>query len=125
MVLLDTHVLLWMLFDDDKLSRRAIETLQNDACSISMASIWELGIKISIGKLKLPKTLAEITAQCESMGIEIHDITVEDCMCLQTLPWIHRDPFDRIIIAHAINRSTRLISHDENIHRYQEVDVVW
>ena len=46
MVLLDTHVLLWMLFDDDKLSRRAIETLQNDACSISMASIWELGIKI-------------------------------------------------------------------------------
>ena len=89
MVLLDTHVLLWMLFDDGMLSRRAVETIQNNACAICIASIWEMAIKISVGKLKLPKSLAEIAAECESMGIEICGITVEDCMVLQSLPFNH------------------------------------
>lgn len=125
MVLLDTHVLLWMLFDDSQLSPKAVDAIKNNACEISIASIWELAIKTSIGKLKLPKSLAEITAECESMGIMISGITVRDCMVLQDLPWHHRDPFDRIIISHAIAGDMTLLSHDGNVQSYPDVDVIW
>lgn len=125
MVLLDTHVLLWLLFDDGMLSPTAIEAMKNNACCISMASFWELSIKISLGKLSLPKSLDEIAEACESMGIKVCDITLEDCLILQELPWIHRDPFDRIIISHAVAEGIPLISCDGNIQRYSGLEVIW
>lgn len=125
MVLLDTHVLLWMLFDDSKLSERAIEALNQRECCASIASIWEIAIKISLGKLKLPKTVREIYDECLNMGIAFREITVEACIRLQELPWIHRDPFDRIIISQAMAENLSLITHDGNIHRYDGVDIIW
>ena len=125
MVLLDTHALLWMLFDDGKLSPDAVAALRDALCCVSIASIWELAIKTSLGKLKLPKSLREIASECLSMGIVILDITVEDCICLKDLPWIHKDPFDRIIIAQAVTGHMPLVTHDGNIRRYDAVDIIW
>lgn len=125
MVLLDTHVLLWLLFNDDKLSRTATDALKNNTCCISMASFWELSIKISLGKLKLPKSLVEIAEVCDNMGIEVCSITLNDCLTLQRLPWIHRDPFDRIIISHALTEGLPLVSHDGIIQKYSDLEVIW
>lgn len=99
--------------------------MKSHDCCVSIASIWELSIKIGLGKLKLPRTLQEVAAECDSMGIDIVGISVNDCECLQTLPWIHRDPFDRMIIAHAISEDMTLVTHDANIHRYDGVKVLW
>ena len=125
MVLLDTHVLLWMLFDEGKLSHRALETLKHNDLCISIASIWELAIKTSLEKLKLPRTLHEIAGACDHMGIDIIGISLKDCECLQKLPWIHRDPFDRIIVSHAIAENIPLVTHDANIHRYSAAKTIW
>ena len=125
MVLLDTHVLLWMLFDDSQLSTNAVYALQHQLCSVSIVSVWEIAIKTSLGKLKLPKTLQEICAECLKMGITILDITSEDCMTLQGLSWIHRDPFDRMILSQAIHGNMPVITHDGKMKRYDAVSIIW
>ena len=116
---------LWVLFDDSQLSANAVATLQNNTCCISIASIWEMAIKMNLGKLVLPKSLSEIVAECKEMGIEIVDITVKDCVCLRDLPLIHRDPFDRMLISHAMVENIPLLSHDGNIHKYENLHVIW
>ena len=121
MVLLDTHVLLWMLFDDSQLSVDAVAALQNNVCCISMTTIREMAIKMSLGKLILPKSIPEIVAECEAMGIQIVDITIEDCVCLRDLPLIHRDPFDRMLISHAMVENMPLVSHDQSIQKYENL----
>lgn len=84
-----------------------------------------MAIKMNLGKLVLPKSLSEIVAECKEMGIEIVDITVKDCVCLRDLPLIHRDPFDRMLISHAMVENIPLLSHDGNIHKYENLHVIW
>lgn len=129
MLLLDTHVLLWIFSDSGKLSetaRSAIET--NDLC-VSIASLWEIGIKSSLKKeekrLNLHKSFAEIAGMCESQGIDILPITVEACERIRSLPHVHEDPFDRMIMAQAILEGMTLVTKDENIWKYSEVDKLW
>lgn len=125
MVLIDTHVLLWLLFDDDKLSNTAKNALENNKCCVSIVSFWELALKTSLGKLRLPKTLSQILLECEKMAIDVVNVTFEDCLTVQTLPFIHRDPFDRMIISHAMMENMPLVTHDGNIHKYNTIEVVW
>ena len=125
MVLLDTHVLIWMLFDDSRLSKRALETIEKEDCCISVVSIWEMALKMSSNKMKLAKSLSEIVLECDEMGIDIAGITAEDCLNVQNLPWLHKDPFDRMTIAQAITENIPLITHDRNIHRYDAVSCIW
>lgn len=80
---------------------------------------------MSLGKLRLPRSLREIVSVCSEMGIDIVDITAEDCICLDALPWVHRDPFDRIILSHAVTGHMPLITHDANFHRYDYPDIIW
>ena len=125
LVLLDTHVLLWLLFDDRRLTPRATEALENSRCHVSIVSFWEMAVKISLGKLRLPKSLAEIAEACRHMDIDIDELTMEDCVRVQTLPFIHRDPFDRIIIEHAMEQQMTLISHDGLVRQYPSLHVIW
>lgn len=90
-----------------------------------MATFWEMAIKMNLGKLILPKSILEIVAECEAMGIQIVDITIEDCVCFRDLPLIHRDPFDRMLISHAMVESIPLVSHDQNIQKYENLTVIW
>ena len=125
MILIDTHVLLWLLFSPESLSEKAKSALEDNQCCVSMASFWEMAVKISIQKLTLPKSLDEVAAACKDMGIIIDDITLDDCLAVQDLPFIHRDPFDRVIIAHALTNNLALLTHDGNIQKYSMIETIW
>lgn len=115
--LLDSHVLLWWLgMDSDKLSapvRDAIATAEQ--VYISIASVWELEIKRSIGKLDLP---AADWGSVSASGLTPLDITLNDAVIAAALPTIHRDPFDRMIVAQAKNRGLTLVTRDTRLLEY-------
>lgn len=129
MVLMDTHILLWAFSDSDRLTdsvRNAID--KNDVC-ISIASLWEIAIKASLNRtdkrLELEDSIQTIADTCKAQGIDIIPITPDDCQRIRALPHHHEDPFDRIIIAQAIERDIPLITKDENIWKYEEVKKIW
>ena len=113
--LLDTHSLIWFLNGDDQLSdfaRQLIED-ENHELFISIASLWEMSIKFSLGKLNLGQPFETIfPTQLESNSIAILAITVEHLTAVCNLPFHHRDPFDRLIIAQAQVELLPIISTD-------------
>lgn len=116
-VLLDTHVLLWWLLDDLRLSQlhRGL-ILDGDAqINVSSIGIAETSIKQSIGRLDVPDFYLDVM---KSQGIEVAPFTVLHAAALEQLPWHHRDPFDRMLVAQARAEGMVLASGDRNIHRY-------
>ncbi|WP_370632792.1 type II toxin-antitoxin system VapC family toxin [Pedobacter sp. MC2016-14] len=124
--LLDTHTLLWMQDDNDALSLYAKQVLNdtNNDLYVSIATFWEITIKQSIGKLQLDYTIDELIKSCVINNIFILPIQIEYLKVLKDLPLIHRDPFDRIIVATAIDMNYKLISRDSNVSKYA-IDVIW
>ncbi|TCD12626.1 type II toxin-antitoxin system VapC family toxin [Pedobacter frigidisoli] len=124
--LLDTHTLLWMQDDNNMLSNKAREILEDSSCNLylSVASFWEISIKQSLGNLKLEYTLDELSESCSSNNILILPIQISALNKLKNLPFLHRDPFDRIIISTALDMNFSLITKDINVHRY-DVKLVW
>jgi PIN domain nuclease of toxin-antitoxin system len=125
-VLLDTHVLIWLVEGDKNLStvaRSAIED-EDNSLYLSISSLWEITIKLSLGKLDLQLSVDEMV---ESFlipgGIEILQIETSHLSILRDLPLHHRDPFDRLIIAQAQAENMTLISADGMFYRYG-VDLV-
>jgi PIN domain nuclease of toxin-antitoxin system len=127
-VLLDTHALLWMVSGDDRLSdaaRSAILAAGNQLL-FSVAGYWELCIKIDLGKLELQKNWERhLDNELKSNDIQMLNIYPEHCRALCKLPWIHRDPFDRLIIAQCRVESAALLSADSVLSRYPGVKVMW
>jgi PIN domain nuclease of toxin-antitoxin system len=124
--LLDTHTAIWALADDAKLSRTAkaaIADISNSLC-ISIASAWELAIKTSLGKIDFSGGVAAFLNEIEESGIGILGIDGSYVECIESLPFIHRDPFDRILVATAISENIAIITLDENIRKY-DVDCHW
>ena len=122
--LIDTHVLLWAIYDSKQLSGQVKEILDNERCAISMASLWEISIKISIGKLKIKQSIQDLAGFCSQYGIDIIDITPACCDTMINLPFIHNDPFDRIIIAMAKVNEYAILTKDGMISKY-DVKTVW
>jgi len=122
--LLDTHVLLWAMFEPHKLSRTARELLTGDDSLkfISIVTMWELAIKNRIGKLALPIGIHQIFLRVEQMNVGLVGVDQQDIEMFNTLPLLHRDPFDGILISSAIAGNMTIITADENIHKY---DVHW
>ena len=119
--LLDTHTLLWFIAEDEQLSSSGQQLILDSSSEIfiSTASLWEIAIKINIGKLALNKPFEQsFPDELDSHGIEILDITVDTLVQLTTLPLHHRDPFDRLIIARAIVEGIPIISKDEAFDLY-------
>lgn len=116
--LIDTHVLLWWLAADSQLGDSAKKQIARADNQIfcSVASYWEMVIKESLGKLKFPKKLF---ATLDEQGIILLPIHGKHVMQLQLLPNIHKDPFDRILIAQALSERLILITGDKNIQKYQ------
>ena len=113
--LLDTHALLWFLKGDKKLSAKARGLIDNPGNRkfLSIASLWEIAIKVSLRKLVLDKPFEKLfPEQLHFNRIEILDITVDSLTKLTTLPFHHRDPFDRLIIAQAIVERLPIIGVD-------------
>lgn len=117
--LLDTHTLIWFLENDPRLppiTRTQIET--TSTIFISIVSLWEIAIKANIGKLALSFPFNTIEPNLITVGITQLPITFKDIEIYLSLPLHHRDPFDRILIAQAINYSLTLISQDVQMDAY-------
>ena len=114
-VLLDTHALLWFLLDDPKLSRIAREAIADgdNRAEVSPASYWEIAIKISLGKYELPEPLGTfMDRELAENDIRILPILPRHAATLTDLPFHHRDPFDRLIIAQAMVEGIPVVSSD-------------
>ena len=125
-LLLDTHSLIWFLNGDEKLSEKAklaIEDPENSKI-ISIASIWEIAIKISLDKLRFPKGFKHFLEMVEDNGFDLLPITFEHALELSTLKYLHRDPFDRLLIAQCIADKLVIVTKDDNIKRY-DINIIW
>lgn len=125
--LLDTHAFLWWDTLDPQLSSIALQVLQNSANTIyvSMASLWEMQIKLQLGKLIFSVSLQEkIKLQMDNNGLRLLPIIPDHVYALQALPNLHRDPFDRMLIAQAVHENMTLISSDSQIAQYP-IPILW
>jgi PIN domain nuclease of toxin-antitoxin system len=126
-LLLDTHTLLWFLTNNPSLSARARGAIEDsaNAARVSAASLWEVAIKFALGKLKLPAPYLEIFPhQLEMNGFDLLPITPVHCATLLTLPFHHRDPFDRLLLAQAKAESLTLVTDDRQFGPYG-VPLLW
>src|SRR4051794_13113821 len=100
---MDTHTFIWWDSDPSRLSARALAVLQDPATLVllSVVSVWEILIKSQLGKLSLRLPLEQILAQQVGNGLRILHVTLEHALGLEALPDIHKDPFDRLLIAQA------------------------
>lgn len=123
--LLDTHTLLWFLQDDSQLSNKSRELIEISDVFVSIASLWGIAIKHSLGKLQLPKPFDDIfPEQLIINEIDILSIDINHIKIVNQLKFIHRDPFDRVIIAQALNNNLILISKDTKFADYG-VNLLW
>ena len=119
-LLLDTHIIIWALSEPDKLSAEAKSLIQNaEQLFVSSASIWEMSIKVGLGKLEVD--LDEITAELRAMGVVELPISWEHSKGVKKLAPHHRDPFDRLLIAQAIHEPLILVTHDEILAKYTDL----
>ncbi len=118
-ILLDTHILLWSLADSKELSKKARKFIsESDNVFISVASLWEIAIKTSLGKLEIGVEADELNQIIIDSGFEILTINADHIAPLHSLPSHHRDPFDRLLIAQSIVEPLRLITHDQQLSLY-------
>lgn len=117
-VLLDTHALIWALSAPRRLPRRVIRRLEDPATAVfaSAASTWEIAIKAALGKLHAD--LDEVSVGIRDTGFSELAISVAHTRRLAELPPLHRDPFDRILIAQALEEGLTLVTHDPAIRAY-------
>jgi PIN domain nuclease of toxin-antitoxin system len=126
-ILLDTHTVLWMVNGYEKLSSSAKELLLNDKHTlfISVVSLWEVAIKVSLRKLsELDGGVGVVISKLESMPIEVLPISTDCIKTIESLPFIHRDPFDRMLVATALSNDMTILTADSNIPKYS-VPCIW
>ena len=125
-VLLDTHTFLWGVADDPRLSsgaRRAIAKASERF--FSAASCWEMAIKVSRGRLELPKPIDQfVPEQLRLNGFTLLHVDLDEVARVATLPFHHRDPFDRLLAAQALTQELAIVSADPVFRRYG-VKRVW
>ena len=126
-LVLDTHVLLWWIDGDPRISDRA-QALISDAdntVSVSVASVWEIAIKAGLGQLEVPPDLrGYLRRQLARNDFELLPVLFEHAVAVRDLPLHHRDPFDRLLIAQARIERLNLVSRDARMKAY-EIDVLW
>lgn len=129
--LLDTHALLWSLFDPSRLGKKAADCIRNPevTVSVSVVSFWEISLKYSTGKLELSGVVPDdFPIIVRQSGFDILPVAETDAATFHRLPRMeHKDPFDRLIIWQAISRKLHLISHDRAFEDYRKLGlkVVW
>ena len=126
-VLIDTQVLLWFAEGDDRLSSKALECIVdgNNRLLVSIVSIWEASIKISLGKLKLKESLQELVDKQISVNrMQLLPLSLDHTYAVEKLPFVHRDPFDRLLVVQAKLEKLSIVSSDEVFDSYK-VARVW
>jgi PIN domain nuclease of toxin-antitoxin system len=117
-VLLDTHILLWWLKDDRKLSNVAADIIENTANDIFISAVnaWEISIKKSLGRIQID--MDQFLESITNSGLGVLNVTVNHACQVSNLPGHHKDPFDRMLIAQSIFEPMRLLTHDETLMQY-------
>lgn len=125
-LLLDTHTLIWFLEGDANLSAAAKEQIENPANTnfVSVATFWEIAIKVSLKKLEMQIPIQNLKQLVWENGIEVLPITIENTLFVSQLPFYHKDPFDRLLVAQAVNENMILVSRDEAMPLYK-VQTIW
>ncbi|MDY0000167.1 MAG: type II toxin-antitoxin system VapC family toxin [Polyangia bacterium] len=116
-LLLDTHVLLWAFEDDRRLGRGAREAIVDggNIVFVSAVSAWEITIKKALGKLRAPDGFLEELARHRFTPLEV---TIEHALAVGRLPPLHQDPFDRLLLAQAVEEQLTLVTHDRRLEAY-------
>ena len=126
-LLMDTHVFIWMSSDPDRLSPRVRSLLEDEAndVSVSIVSFWEMAIKIGLGKLELGTDwMRRLQAFMRDNTISHLPIRPEHCTALVSLPFHHRDPFDRMLVAQSQSEKMSLVSRDTSLRQYA-IECIW
>ena len=126
-LLLDTNAFLWLIAGDERITPRVAQLYlqRSNALFVSAASLWEIVIKLSLGKLELADDwLQSITRELAANGIQWLPIELHHCAALQHLPFHHRDPFDRMLVSQAIAEKLTLVSRDSRFADY-DVELIW
>ena len=118
--LLDTNALLWAMENNPLLKKKAKNAIadRQHGVYVSIASLWEISIKLSIGKLDLNQTLDDIIEEMAKQSYSVLPISIEAIRIIRTLPYYHRDPFDRVIIAQALADDLPIITSDVKFDEY-------
>ena len=124
--LLDTHTLLWFLQDDPQLPKKISSRIRNieNNCFVSIASLWEIAIKIKLGKLSIKFPFERFAVYLADNDLEVLAISFDHISQVLNLDMLHRDPFDRIIIAHGITEDLTILTRDEHFAKYA-VKTTW
>ncbi len=120
-LLLDTHTFLWFVNDNPKLSDRLKDLIEDtsNVGYLSVASLWEMSIKFNLGKLTLDPNYEEfIEREVTTTFIQLLNIELEHLNINATLPFHHRDPFDRLIIAQSIAENIPIVTLDSAFNKY-------
>ena len=125
-MLVDTHVMLWFVSGDERLSQKARQTIEDPGCKnyISIASWWEIAIKCSLGKLHLACTFETFMAERIEEGFRVLSLEAQHLPALASLPFHHRDPFDRLIICQAMAENMPVCTGDRHFAAYG-IQQVW
>lgn len=124
--LLDTQVYLWYLTDSSRLTAAARDRIEGaDDVFISAASVWEIAIKMGLGKLESDASLDDLVQGIGASGLLELPVTARHAARVAQLPPIHRDPFDRLLVAQALDVPLRLLTADSALAAYSDlVDVI-
>ena len=120
-LLLDTHIFIWWADQPEKLSPAALSALEDEANELllSVASVWEMQIKIQLGKLKLSLPLKELVKnQQEINDLTVSPVALTHVLALDALPFHHKDPFDRLLIAQSIAEGLTIVTADSQFSTY-------
>jgi len=126
-LLLDTHCWLWWFAKPERLNTETIEQIadENNEIWLSVASVWEMGIKTAIGKLSLPEPIESyVSTRMMQLGAKSLQIQAHHALKIARLPIYHRDPFDRMLIVQAQAEEMTLVSADSVFSRY-DVSILW
>lgn len=119
-LLLDTHIALWALIDDPRLSAKARVLIEDPSnpVAVSAASVWEIAIKYALGRGDMPISGTESLDWFRKAGYELLPVTAAHAAAVEQLPDYHRDPFDRLLVAQAVTEPMRLLTRDPLVVRY-------
>lgn len=119
-ILIDTHILIWHLEDDAHLSLESSDLIADpdNEVLVSIASLWEIAIKLSKGKLAISKSIDDVVAHIEGSTSLLFAIEPEHLIHVASLPFHHRDPFDRLIIAQSLVENIPILTSDSNFAVY-------
>lgn len=121
-ILLDTHVALWAITDNPKLSQKARELILSprNTVWVSAANVWEIAIKYALGRGDMPVSGKDALRYFQESGYRFLAVEAEHAAGVEELPLHHPDPFDRILVAQALVEPMRLMTHDVQVSRYSD-----